>query len=221
MEANRNQVLKYIGLSEGGYVNNPKDPGGPTDRGITQKTYDAWNDLKKRPRKAVKGITQMEADNIIYEQYMLPVKFSSLPSGVDYAVVDFSVNSGASAAVKVLQRVLGLKEDGVLGVVTLAAINKVDPAKLILEYGEARMKFLKSLKTWNTFGKGWTKRVMGDQEGAQTDDIGVVDRATKMIKMTTLIPDPKPVGTNKSGDAKAVWWDLLLGLLEMIVGNKK
>lgn len=87
MEANRNQVLRYIGLSEGGYVNHPKDPGGPTDRGITQKTYDAWNTLKKRPRKAVRGITQLEADNIIYEQYMLPVKFPQLPSGVDYAFV--------------------------------------------------------------------------------------------------------------------------------------
>ena len=115
MKQNQAVVLDWIGLSEGGYVNHPKDPGGATDRGITQRTYDAWNRLHGRPLRPVRGISKDEANAILVSQYFAPVKFDQLPSGLDYAVVDFAVNSGTSRAAKELQKLLGVAADGIIG----------------------------------------------------------------------------------------------------------
>lgn len=159
MKHNTEQVLRWIGLSEGGYVNNPADPGGPTDRGITQKTYDAWNRQHNRPAKPVRGISKAEADRIICAQYLTPVKFDDLPSGLDYAVADWSVNSGPGRAVKELQKLVKVTPDGVMGAKTLAAVDASNTASLINAYCDRRMAFLRSLKTFGTFGNGWTTRV--------------------------------------------------------------
>lgn len=183
MRSNRGVVLKWVGLSEGGYVNHKKDPGGETNRGITRRTYDAWRTAKGLPVQSVKLITRDEAEQIIFENYMQPVRFDELPDGLDYAMADYSVNSGPARAVKELQRLLGIRADGIFGNQTFAALQKVeDVSALVEKLCLARMKFLRSLKTWSTFGKGWTARVMGQQNGAQDDDSGVIDRAVKMAR---------------------------------------
>lgn len=200
MKANRNLVLGWIGLSEGGYVDHPKDPGGPTDRGITQKTFDAWNRANGRSLRSVRGISKEEADQIIFTQYMQPIRFDDLPAGVDYWLADYSVNSGAAQAVRDVQRQLGLTVDGVLGLVTLAAIRSVDPVDLLAALSARRMSFLRGLKTWGTFGKGWTTRVIGKVAGAQDDDVGVLDRATKLAKgmRKASIPIPTVAAPHKA-----------------------
>lgn len=208
MKANTDQVLAWIGLSEGGYVNHPKDPGGATDRGITQRTYDAWNNARGRPKLPVRGIGRAEAEQIIFEQYMKPVSFDALPSGLDYAVADFSVNSGPSRAVKVLQRLIGASQDGIVGQQTLAAVRSRDPAELIVAYCQARMTFLEGLETWNTFGKGWQARVMGQQTGVQNGDIGVIDRAVRLARGAQRIPAPvmaAPAKARIEDTAEATW----------------
>ena len=159
MKSNTQQVLRWIGLSEGGYVHHPKDPGGATDRGITQSTYDAWNRARGRPKRPVRGISKAEAEEIIVAQYMTPVRFDELPSGIDYAVADWSVNSGPSRAAKELQKLVGVAADGIVGAKTVAAVEKRDQVELINAYCNRRLQFLRSLKTWKTFGKGWQKRV--------------------------------------------------------------
>src|SRR5690606_10887140 len=90
-----------------------------------------------------------------------------LPSGVDYAVFDFSVNSGVSRAAKYLQALVGVAQDGVIGPKTLAAVAAYDPTKLVDRLCDRRMTFLRNLKTWNTFGRGWTSRVEGVRELAK------------------------------------------------------
>lgn len=194
MKQNQAVVLDWIGLSEGGYVNHPKDPGGATDRGITQRTYDAWNRLHGRPLRPVRGISKDEANAILVSQYFAPVKFDQLPSGLDYAVVDFAVNSGTSRAAKELQKLLGVAVDGVIGNLTLAAISGRDIPELIREYCAARMRYLRGLKTWSTFGDGWSIRVEGKTPGFQVNDIGVIDRATMMARKSVAnvadIPPP-------------------------------
>lgn len=159
MKHNEAQVLRWIGLSEGGYINHKDDPGGATDRGITQATYDAWNRAHGRPAKPVRGISKAEAERIISAQYLTPVKFDDLPSGLDYAVADWSVNSGPARAVKELQKLVKVTPDGVMGAKTLAAVDARNTASLINAYCDRRMDFLLSLKTFNTFGKGWAQRV--------------------------------------------------------------
>lgn len=217
MRENQKIVLGWIGLSEGGYVNHPRDPGGPTDRGITQATFDAWNAAHRRPRRPVRGISKEEADAIIVSQYLDPVKFDQLPAGIDYAVADFAVNSGPRRAVIELQRILGVADDGIVGNKTLAAIKEWNIPELIALYGSARMAYLRGLKTWPTFGDGWRARVEGRMPGVQTHDIGVIDRAGRLHfrsgDRADTIPPPveqrEVAEAGKATDrdiAPATWW---------------
>lgn len=183
MKENLKFTQACIGLSEGGYVNNPRDPGGPTDRGITQKTFDAYNRRQGLPTKPVRGISHELAEKIIEDNYLKPIRFDDLPAGLDYSVGDFAVNSGVARAVIELQKIVKVKADGVIGDVTLAAIERFKPLELIAAYNAARMTFLKTLKNWPDFKTGWTRRVEGEIAGAQIGDIGVVDRSLKLATL--------------------------------------
>lgn len=198
MKANYPQMQKWIGLSEGGYVNHPKDPGGATDRGITQRTFDAWNRSQGRPPQPVKGIPKAVAEMIIERNYFDKVGADELPSGLDYCMADYAVNSGVSRAAKELQRVLGVKADGVVGVQTLAAAWDADVRATIVAVCERRMAFLRGLHHWGSFKTGWTRRVMGDDPGVQAGDIGVIDRAVKLAYGSTKIQPPVVVAPGKA-----------------------
>lgn len=210
MQKNEQIALGWIGLSEGGYVNNKKDPGGATDRGITQRTYDAWNKTKGVPLQSVRGITKTEANQIIIENYFKPVKFNELPDGLDYAMADYAVNSGPARAIKELQRIVGVSADGIIGNQTMQAIKQKtnSPAmlrKVIETLCKKRMEFLKVVKhpttgarLWDTFGTGWFRRVMGEHAGVQDRDTGVIDRAVNLAQGSTIVEEPKPFETAKA-----------------------
>ncbi len=200
--------MDWIGLSEGGYVNHKDDPGGPTDRGITQRVYDAWCRANGQRLRSVKGISKYEAEEILATQYFAPVRFDDLPSGLDYAMVDYGINSGAARAITALQKIVGVKADGVLGLITLAAIKARPTDDLIVALCNERWAFVQRLKTFKTFGKGWKARIMGAAIGVQDGDIGVIDRAVRLSRHpkqgvnAPSIPAPKPsVGhaTGKTG----------------------
>ena len=76
------------------------------------------------------------------------------------------VNSGVDRAVRWLQEAVGAKVDGVLGTQTLAAANQQDPEKLNARYNGTRLTFMASLSTWDSFGKGWARRVASNLIGA-------------------------------------------------------
>lgn len=213
---NYRQIQDWIGLSEGGYVNDPDDPGGETDRGITQLTYDNWNRMHGRPRRTVRGISKTEAEQIIEFQYLNAVRCDALPSGLDYAMGDYAVNSGPAQAAKDLQRVLGVAVDGIVGVQTLAAVDAANTQELIIYLCQRRMKFLRGLKGWKKFGKGWTRRVMGDLPGVQTGDIGVADRAVRMTRGTKAIPAPKQSAPGKALPGAGLW-SLIVSIVQLIV----
>jgi len=159
MQKNFDEALEAVLIHEGGYVNHPKDPGGATNMGITHRTYAAWLRVNNLPQKNVRDITLDEVKAIYREQYWDAVAGDRLPSGVDYAVFDFAVNSGPSRAVKFLQRVVGTTEDGILGQQTLAAVQGVAPRQIVAELCDARLAWLKRLSHWSTFGRGWERRV--------------------------------------------------------------
>lgn len=154
--------MDEIFYHEDGYVDHPKDPGGATNMGITHKTLAAWRKVSPwsdLPKSEVKNLSKDEARKIYEANYWRAVKGDDLPSGVDLFVMDYGVNSGPSRAVKALQTVVGVPADGVIGPVTLEAVRKTDPLKIVNELYKYRMQYLRSLKTWSTFGKGWTRRV--------------------------------------------------------------
>ncbi len=204
--SNFRQCLSLVLAHEGGFVNHPKDPGGPTNKGITQKVYDAYRDYMHISRQSVASILTSEVSDIYNKQYWRTIKGDSLPCGLDYAVFDFGVNSGIARAVKYLQIALGFKGDdidGIAGMVTVAAAEaamRVDEETLIIQYCANRLAFLKSLSTFSTFGKGWTRRVVGAKAGVQSDDTGVVDYAIAMVRNDEQFISQLP---NQVSEAKA------------------
>lgn len=203
--ANFKPGLKLVLAHEGGFSDHPKDPGGATMKGVIQSVYDAYRTRKGLPLRSVRLITQAELEDIYGSQYWKTVHADDLPAGLDYAVFDYAVNSGPGRAVKDLQRCLGVKVDGVIGMGTLAAVRgaaDLGEEKLIEDYCQRRMKFLRSLKTWGTFGKGWKRRVLGDMDTAEQGDCGVQDFAVMMARNDLAYPIPKaqlpaPIGAKE------------------------
>lgn len=219
MRENLDQVHRWLALSEGGYVNHPDDPGGATNMGVTQRVYSAWLRSKGLPgAKSVRHITEEEARAIFEEQYFVPVWFDRLPSGLDYAMADYSVNSGPARAVRELQAVLieagrRIPLDGVMGVLTFSAIEGLEVEFVISRLCHRRLDFMKRLPHWRTFGRGWERRVMGEQPGQQDWDSGVIDRAIRMSRGAPQRTEPRAAPGRAIGEAVGWLRRLLRALL--------
>ena len=152
-------ALALVLVEEGGKVDNPKDPGGRTAYGVTQRTFDGWQDAHHGLRRDVWTITPDERSAIYRNAYADPIRFDALPAGVGYAIFDDVVNSGIREGVCELQRALGVSADGAIGALTLAAVASADPTALIGRLCDGRLTFLRRLKAFVTFGRGWSNRV--------------------------------------------------------------
>ncbi|QIG75019.1 putative endolysin protein [Rhizobium phage RHph_I3_18] len=152
--------LTKVLVSEGGYVNHPLDPGHATNRGITQRVYDAYRQRHGLQPVPVRNISSSEVEAIYRSNYWELARCDMMPAGISYVVFDGAVNSGVAQSVKWLQRALGVAADGVVGNATLAAIqNYGNMDRLVDAICDRRLAFLKALKRWKTFGKGWASRV--------------------------------------------------------------
>ncbi len=156
-------VERMISRYEGGYGWNRNDPGGPTKYGITcydlaqhrhqhMTSMSAWASI-------VRAMTLTEADTIYAEKYATACAFNDLRTGCDCVVLDFGVNSGPLRSAKYSQHIVGVAQDGIIGPVTVRAINAYISADFINRLCDARMQFLRQLGIWGTFGKGWTSRI--------------------------------------------------------------
>lgn len=152
---------KLIG-HEGGYTDNPKDPGNwtggkpgagilkGTKFGIAANTYPSLN---------IKSLTVDQARTIYLHYYWNRLQLNSLPPFVRFDLFDAAVNSGVSRAAKFLQQAAGVKADGVIGIVTIKAANAMDPEQLDSRISGYRLLFLADLAVFPSFGKGWVRRV--------------------------------------------------------------
>lgn len=160
MKSDFGKSNKVVLVYEGGRVNNPKDPGGRTNQGVTQRVYDADRKSNGLPTRSVYYMTPAERDAIYRSRYWDVIRGDELPAGVDLVTYDGAVNSGPVQSVKWLQHALGIAADGHIGAVTIQAANDhPDHDTLVAEILAYRLGFLKSLHTWSTFGGGWGKRV--------------------------------------------------------------
>ena len=160
--ANYNKCLETILHHEGGYVNHPKDPGGETNLGVTKRVYEAWvmeNDLSQ---KDMKDLLVEDVAPIYRKNYWDRMKCDDIPAGLDLCVFDFGVNAGTGRSAKYLQTMIGTVADGGIGPNTLRALDAYVDANgiegAIKNFQEARQKYYESLSTFDTFGKGWTRR---------------------------------------------------------------
>ena len=155
--SNFDVALQHVLKSEGGFVNHPSDPGGMTNLGVTARTWEDW--VGHAPsEKEMRALTAKDVAPLYKRKFWDAIKGDDLPAGVDYCVFDCAVNSGPGRAAKMLQEVVGVKPDGGIGPVTLAAVKSLDPVELISKYADKRLQFWQGLSTFSTFGKGWTRR---------------------------------------------------------------
>lgn len=152
------KAMPYVFEEEGGYVNNPADPGGQTNMGITLATLSSWMGTKASSAD-IHNLSQKTASDIYKKNYWDKVAGDALPAGIDYALLDFAINSGPGRAAKTLQKIVGTTQDGSIGGQTIAAAKAKDSADIINKICDARQEMLQSLSTFKTFGKGWTARV--------------------------------------------------------------
>jgi lysozyme family protein len=146
--------------NEGGYVNNPADPGGETQWGICKRSYPDIN---------IKSLTRDEAKAIYLRDFWQRGQMDQYDPAISFQVFDIAVNSGIETAVRILQRAAGVADDGHIGPVTVAAVKSVrTPAILMLIIAE-RLDFWRKLTTWQTFGKGWAGRAATDLRYAAED----------------------------------------------------
>ena len=158
MKDNFEQCLALVLKSEGGFVNNVKDPGGMTNLGVTKAVWENWvgHPVTEADMRALgpKDVAPLYKAN-----YWDKIGGDSLPLGVDYATFDMAVNSGVNRAAKTLQQVCGVGQDGQVGPATISAAEEANGREVATRICEARLAFLQGLPTWPTFGKGWGARV--------------------------------------------------------------
>jgi len=155
------QTLRH----EGGFVQHPRDPGGATKFGITRETLAR---ARGRPASAadVRRLTRREAVAIYRRLFWNAVRADELPPGLDLAVFDLAVNSGPARAASMLQEILGVPVDGIVGPVTLEAARAADIPETIRRLTKARLGFLGRLAAWPVFGIGWRRRVLAVEREA-------------------------------------------------------
>ena len=157
MKENFDKCLEMLLSHEGGFVNHPEDPGGITNLGVTKKVYDEWTGSESTEQE-MRDLTPEDVAPIYKKNYWDRVKGDSLPSGLDWACFDWAVNSGSGRPAKAVQRAVGATQDGAIGPQTIGLIMEKDTEEIINYVYGVRQDFYKSLKTFETFGRGWTRR---------------------------------------------------------------
>lgn len=136
--------------AEGGYSNDPNDPGGETNWGISKRSY---------PNVNIKDLTKEEAKLIYHHDFWLRISADSLPDGVAFQVFDFAVNSGIETAIRYLQRAVHVADDGYWGPVSQQAVNSTSETDIIMELNAERLDFMTRLKNWRNASRGWARRI--------------------------------------------------------------
>jgi lysozyme family protein len=166
MRENFDAAFNAMLKDEGGYSNDPRDPGGMTNLGVTRDNWKSW--IGREPsEEEMRALRPNDVKPMYKAMYWDKVWGDKLPRGLDYAMFDFAVNSGPFRAISVLQKLVSCAQDGVMGPRTFDAVNSANTAALIAQLSAARLKFLQGLSTYSVFGKGWSSRVARVQTAAQ------------------------------------------------------
>lgn len=226
MDRNFARALPLVLKHEGGFSNHPSDLGGATNKGVTLATFRAY--VKPGGTVAdLKAITDEQVQTVYYRHYWAAVNAQALPSGVDYALFDFAVNSGPARAAKYLQAILGVEQDGRVGPKTIAAAKAKDARAVINGLCDARLAFLKRITSggkllWNTFGKGWDRRVARVRSDAllmvgYPADVKTTIKEVPVPVEKPVVPEAVEQEAEKA--ERRGWWQWLLAVPLAGVGS--
>lgn len=158
------EAIERVLVHEGGYVNDPKDPGGATNFGITEKVA-----RENGYHFDMRYMTKEVAIDIYKKEYWDKCRCDDMPFAVAFQVFDAAVNHGVRNASQWIQRECGASPDGIIGNQTIKAINSSDPVRLILGFQATRINFYTNLSHFDRFGRGWMRRMAGNLRYAWQD----------------------------------------------------
>lgn len=150
-------AFNFLMVKEGGYVEDL--PGGPTNAGITLKSYREWAG-KDKTKEDLKNLTVGKAAYFYHEEYWLKLKCNDLPDGLNLAIFDASVHHGKDTAVKMLQRILSVTVDGIVGPETIAIARQSELYDVLPRLGTQRILYVQKLPEFKKIGKGWVRRIV-------------------------------------------------------------
>lgn len=193
---------------EGGFNEDDRDPGGATNFGVTQKTLARFRGSEVTSDD-VRNLTIEDARDLYRHLFWNVVRADDMIPGIDLALFDFAVHAGPQRAVRTLQRVLDIKDDGIVGLETLRAVRADAPQRVIRDLSRQRLAFLESLETWPVFGRGWRRRVRAVERAASLR-VG----ATKFLqhKDTDIMTNTKDILSSRTV------WANTVGLLAVAAG---
>ena len=158
------KAFERLMQNEGGYVNHPRDPGGETMYGVTKRVAVAHG-----YKGSMRQLPMSFAMTIAKASYWDAASCNDFDRLVAVQLFDASYNHGPRNAIKFLQRAAGVAADGIIGPVTIAAVNALSPSVVVLKFLAKRLDFFTRIGTWNTFGKGWSRRIVEQLDAAAAD----------------------------------------------------
>lgn len=161
-KGNLQRCLDEVWPFEGKYTNDRRDPGNWTGGKVGVGELKGTNmgiAAASFPDLDIKNLTKAQAADIYAKRYARPLRFDDLRIGDDLAILDMGINSGISRSAKFTQSIVGTTQDGQIGPVTLAALEKMSSRDFIKKLCAKRLGFVQGLKIWETFGKGWSRRI--------------------------------------------------------------
>ncbi|MEZ5907556.1 MAG: TIGR02594 family protein [Hyphomicrobiaceae bacterium] len=205
-EATFAAALAHVLEVEGGYSDDPYDPGGPTNKGITLATYAAHTGTpltagtRERLVRELKSIPDALVATIYRQRYWQPAGCHRLPAGLCLMHFDAAVNQGVGRAIRFLQQVVGTDVDGELGPLTAAAVSRADMRRALPAYADLRRKHYQGLSTFWRFGRGWLRRLDLTLARARA----ALASPTPTEGDSTMIDGQAPIPGTGTPDGK--WW---------------
>ena len=161
------QIFDRLIGHEGGYVDDPRDPGGETNWGVTKRTAQANGYTGN-----MKTMTRQQAYEIYRRAFWLRYNCEQMPDAVAYQFFDAAVNHGFGNASRMLQRAVGVLDDGIIGKYSLEAINRNPISDTLMVLNGERLNFYTRLEKFDRYGKGWVNRVAQNLKyGAQDNEV--------------------------------------------------